>query len=106
MAQTQSLEERIDRLESAEAIRQLASRYALAVDTRNLDDLVALFVEDVRVGRDSSGREALKECLAVSSAASGPVSTSSATTSSTSRTPTTPVVSSTVTMSAMWAMSG
>ena len=61
MAQTQSLEERIDRLESAEALRQLASRYAFAVDTRNLDDLVALFVEDVRVGRDSSGREALKE---------------------------------------------
>jgi hypothetical protein len=51
---------RIDRLESAEEIRQLPHRYALAIDTRNLDDLVELFVEDVRVGRDASGRGALR----------------------------------------------
>ena len=51
---------RIDRLESTDEIRQLAHRYALAVDTRNLDDLVELFVEDVRVGPDASGRDALR----------------------------------------------
>jgi len=51
---------RIDRIESTDEIRQLAHRYALAIDSRNLDDLVELFVEDVRVGRDASGRDALR----------------------------------------------
>ncbi|MCH8284321.1 MAG: nuclear transport factor 2 family protein, partial [Chloroflexi bacterium] len=55
-----SLAERIDRLDALDQIRQLASRYALALDTRNLDDMVALFVDDVRVGREGSGREELK----------------------------------------------
>jgi ketosteroid isomerase-like protein len=36
-------------------IRNLASRYAVAVDGRDLDALVALFVPDIRVGRDASG---------------------------------------------------
>jgi hypothetical protein len=56
-----TLEERVDRLESIAAIGQLASRYALALDSRNMDDMVALFVENVRVGRDKAGRAALKE---------------------------------------------
>ena len=56
-----TLEERIDRLESLASIRQLASRYALALDSRNMDDLVDLFVADVRVGGGTSGRPALKE---------------------------------------------
>jgi len=43
-----------------EAIRQLAAWYAVAVDSRDLDLLVGLFVDDVRVGRDSHGREALR----------------------------------------------
>ena len=43
-----------------EAIRQLAAWYAVAVDSRDLDLLVGLFVDDVRVGRDSYGREALR----------------------------------------------
>ena len=51
---------RIDRLESADEIRQLAHRYALAIDTRNLDDLVELFVDDVQVGRHGSGRAVLR----------------------------------------------
>jgi hypothetical protein len=46
-----TLQERIDRLEALDQIRQLASRYALAVDNRDMDDLAALFVEDVRVER-------------------------------------------------------
>ncbi len=55
-----TLEARVDRMESLAAIRQLACRYSLALDSRNLDDLVALFVPDVRVGRDEEGRDALK----------------------------------------------
>ena len=54
------LEARLDRLESTEAIRQLVSRYALSIDVRDLDALAELFVEDVRVGRNRSGRPALK----------------------------------------------
>jgi hypothetical protein len=43
-----------------EQIRQLASRYAIALDARDLDTLVGLFVPDVRVGRSQVGRDALK----------------------------------------------
>ena len=42
-----------------EQIRQLAARYALAVDSRNLAVLVALFVPDVQVGRER-GHDALR----------------------------------------------
>ena len=49
-----------DRLLAYEEIRQLASRYAVAIDARDLDSLVALFVDDVRVGKDAKGREALR----------------------------------------------
>jgi hypothetical protein len=49
----------LDRLLAYEEIRQLAARYALALDSRNLDDLVALFVDDVQVGR-AYGRDALR----------------------------------------------
>lgn len=44
-----------------EQIRRLALRYALAIDRRDLEMLVSLFVDDVRVGRDRSGRVALRE---------------------------------------------
>ncbi|MBK7948971.1 MAG: nuclear transport factor 2 family protein [Deltaproteobacteria bacterium] len=50
----------IERLLAYEEIRQLASRYSVAADARDLDALVALFVPDVRVGRDRSGHEALR----------------------------------------------
>ena len=53
--------EEVTRLLAYEEIRQLASRYALAIDSRDLDALVALFVDDVQVGRERQGREALKE---------------------------------------------
>ena len=52
--------EPLERLLSIEAIRQLAYRYAWATDSRNLDALVSLFTDDVRVGRNRSGREALR----------------------------------------------
>jgi hypothetical protein len=50
----------VDRLLAYEEIRQLVARYALYMDSRNIDALVELFVPDVRVGRDRSGRDALR----------------------------------------------
>jgi len=56
-----TLEERLDRIESPADIRQLPYRYALALDSRDMDALVALFVPDVQVGREQRGRAALKD---------------------------------------------
>jgi len=50
----------LERLIAESEIRQLASRYAVAIDARDLDALVALFVDDVRVGRETRGRDALR----------------------------------------------
>jgi hypothetical protein len=51
---------RIERLESLDEIRQLVARYCLALDMRDLDALCGLFPEDVRVGRDRTGRVELR----------------------------------------------
>lgn len=53
-------EERLDRLESLDSIRQLAAKYSVTLDMRDLDMHVNLFVPDVRVGKDLVGRQALK----------------------------------------------
>ena len=58
-----SLEARLDRVESQLAIQQLAIRYALAVDSRDLDAWVACFRPDVDMGRRGSGREVLRQYL-------------------------------------------
>lgn len=50
----------VERLLAYEEIRQLAARYSVFADARDLDGLVALFVPDVRVGRDRTGHEALR----------------------------------------------
>lgn len=50
----------VEWLSAHEQIRQLASHYAVAIDSRDLDALVGLFIDDVRVGRDTYGRDALK----------------------------------------------
>jgi hypothetical protein len=55
---------RLDRVESIQAIQQLAARYALAVDSRDLDSWVQLFVEDVNCGRHGIGRKVLREVIA------------------------------------------
>lgn len=55
-----ALEARIERLESLDAIRQLAAKYSLALDMRDMDAMVNLFEENVRVGKDASGRQALR----------------------------------------------
>lgn len=60
---TMSLEDRIDRLESLDAIRQLPAKYSLSLDMRDLDAHVNLFAPDIRVSRDKSGREHLKTWL-------------------------------------------
>lgn len=51
---------RLDRIESELAIRQLPARYALAVDSRDLETLANLFVADVDNGRHGVGRDALR----------------------------------------------
>jgi len=58
--QPSTVEERLDRMESLAAIKQLPPRYALGLDSRDIDALVALFAPDVRVGRTERGRDALK----------------------------------------------
>jgi len=54
------ISDRLNRLESTEAIRQLVAKYCLALDMRDLDALCGLFPEDVRVSRQETGRRALK----------------------------------------------
>ena len=56
-----TIEQRVDRMESLAEIRQLAVRYALALDSRDIATLVTLFPTDVRVGADRTGRDALHE---------------------------------------------
>ncbi len=68
---SEDLSAAVERLLAYERIRQLASHYAVAVDSRDLDALVMLFIDDVRVGRDSYGREALRESFAESLGAIG-----------------------------------
>jgi len=54
------LARRLDRLESIDAIRQLAAKYALALDMRDADAWVGLFPENVKVGKGVTGRAALR----------------------------------------------
>ena len=54
---------RIDRLESIDEIRQLAAKYSLSLDMRDLDAHVNLFAADIQVTRDLVGREHLKRWL-------------------------------------------
>jgi hypothetical protein len=56
--------QRIQRIEDTLAIQQLPIRYAMAVDSRDLDGWTELFVPDVQVGRHLSGRTALREVIA------------------------------------------
>jgi ketosteroid isomerase-like protein len=53
----------LERLVAHDAIRQLVARYAVAMDARDFEAVAALFVDDVRVGREAQGRAALAEYL-------------------------------------------
>ena len=57
------LAERVDRIEAHLAIQQLAIRYALAVDARDMDAWLECFRPDVDMGRYGSGREALRHYI-------------------------------------------
>ena len=59
------------RVVAHDQIRMRASRYAVAVDSRDLDALVELFVDDVQVGRNTFGRDALRESFRESLSAVG-----------------------------------
>jgi 3-phenylpropionate/cinnamic acid dioxygenase small subunit len=63
MTEAESLERRIGRIEDTLEIQQLAVRYALATDDRDVDSWVELFVPDVAVGRGQVGREALRAVI-------------------------------------------
>ena len=54
---------RIDRLESLDEIRQLAAKYSLSLDMRDLDAHVNHFAEDIRVSREKVWRSYLKGWL-------------------------------------------
>ena len=60
-ADREDLEPRIRRLEALEAIRQLVARHALAIDSRDLNALVGLYVEDVAAPDGRVGRAALRD---------------------------------------------
>jgi len=53
---TTDLASRIDRLEALDEIRQLAAKYSLSLDMRDLDAHVNLFAADIRVSRELTGR--------------------------------------------------
>lgn len=59
------LAKKIDRIDSIDQIRQLASKYALGVDMRDIDAIVGLYVEDVRVSKTETGRQALKRSFSM-----------------------------------------
>jgi ketosteroid isomerase-like protein len=59
--ETAALIARLERVEALQAIAQLPGRYAMALDSRDVDGLVGLFVEDVRAGEQGDGREALRD---------------------------------------------
>ena len=58
--QPATLEDRLDRMESYAAIQQLVSRYARALDARDMAAVAALFSPDVQVGGEAHGRAALQ----------------------------------------------
>ena len=66
MNELEALAAQVDRITAEQAIHQLAYRYALATDSRDLDTLVGLFADDVQVGREERGRPALKAFFAQS----------------------------------------
>jgi hypothetical protein len=58
-----SVEARLARLEAHQKITQLPIRYAIAVDSRDLDAWIALFEPELDMGRHGRGREVLREYI-------------------------------------------
>ncbi|WP_428338895.1 nuclear transport factor 2 family protein [Mycobacterium sp.] len=57
------LSRRVQRIEDLLEIQQLAVRYAMAVDERDVDAWVNLFVPDVEAGKGGVGRPALRDFI-------------------------------------------
>ena len=58
---------KIERLDAIDQIRQLASKYAIGIDMRDMDAIAGLYVEDIFVvedARQSGAGRALLEALA------------------------------------------
>ncbi|WP_261566578.1 nuclear transport factor 2 family protein [Frankia gtarii] len=53
------------------AIQQLCHRYALAVDSRDIEGIGRLFIPEVRVGRNMTGRAALRQSFSAMLATCG-----------------------------------
>ncbi|GAA4768783.1 nuclear transport factor 2 family protein [Novosphingobium ginsenosidimutans] len=63
MSEITELARRVERTEARQAIGELPARYALAVDARDIEAWVNLFVEDVDCGRRGTGRDALRSFI-------------------------------------------
>lgn len=59
----EDLAARLDRVEARAAIKDLAVRYAIAVDSRDVGAWTQMFVPDVNCGRFGTGREALRQSI-------------------------------------------
>src|SRR5262245_32389151 len=62
-ATTPGVAERLQRIEDILEIQQLPIRYAIAVDQRDVDSWLELFVPDVSLGRHGVGRDALRQMI-------------------------------------------
>jgi SnoaL-like domain len=60
---TLAVADRLQRVEDILEIQQLPIKYAIAVDERDIDGWLELFVPDVNVGRHGVGREALRQVI-------------------------------------------
>jgi hypothetical protein len=63
MSDLEAVTRRLERVESELAILQLPARYAVAVDSRDIDTWLNLFVDDVDCGKFGRGREALRQFI-------------------------------------------
>ena len=59
--QEQNIEQQLRWVIDRDQLRELSHRYALAIDSRDLDALVDLFVEDYEIPDGRRGRGALRE---------------------------------------------
>lgn len=63
MTEIAEIMRRLERTEARQAISELPCRYALAVDSRDIDAWVNLFVDDVDCGKRGRGRAALRSFI-------------------------------------------
>lgn len=63
MTEIDALARRIDRIEARQAIAELPARYARAVDSRDIEAWLTLFIDDVDCGKRGKGREALRRFI-------------------------------------------